>query len=171
MLQSYRSSRRSLLLLCATVIAVGLSACSRDAPAPLTVAPAATFAQAPAPVVVQQAAASSHGLGDMVVGAAIGSLATHALTSNRQVAAAPQPSTPAVTPIVFNKTVIHKTIVQAPPSPAPALPARTTVSLDKANGIAPAPRISAASYRPAMSYRTTTATVRYKPSASANAHK
>ena len=165
MLQSHSSTRSRMLLLCATVMVVGLSACSRDAPAPLAVAPAAAATVA-APVVIQQAAAPSSGMGNMLVGAAIGSLATHALTSNRSGGAAPPPtSAPVAAPPVINKTVIHKTtIVQAPPVPAPPAAAPPGVSLVKST--APAPRVSAASYRPSSSYRSTTTTVRYAPSTS-----
>ncbi|MCU6501994.1 hypothetical protein LPN04_29800 [Rugamonas sp. A1-17] len=118
-------SHRFLIAATFAALASSMAGCHSSAP-PVAYAPASTYAAPAAPVVVQ-----SSGMGDMVAGAAIGSLATTAImNSNRQGAAAPPP----VASTTVNKTVIHKTvIVQAAPTPrAPATPAPVTLAKSSA---------------------------------------
>lgn len=117
----------------ALAIAVGLLAgCSPDKPPPQAVyqppvaAPVQSVPPVAAPVVVQQAAAPApahSGMQDMLVGGAIGALATHALT-NRSTPAAPAPAP------VTNTRIIERTVIVRQ-APRPALTAPT-----------PRPRIS-----------------------------
>lgn len=83
-------------------------------------APVAQQVAAPAPVVVQSAPANS-GMQDMITGAAIGALATHALSGSSK--AAPSPA-----PVVVNNThtrVVERTVIikQEKPAPAPKVAA------------------------------------------------
>lgn len=104
---------------------------------------------APAPMVIQQAAPQSSGMGDLVTGAAIGALATHALS---RPAAAPAPASTHV----IQRTTIIKTVVQQPPKPVVAA--------------TPPPKPAAPPPAPKPSYAPTyraTPTVSYRPTVSA----
>lgn len=128
------NNRRSLLSAIAAVLSVvALTACQPTSPPSGNYALVPGAAPAPAPVVVQAAAPSS-GVGDMLMGAAVGGLAVHALTGGNRAPSAAPPSTSSTT---INKTVVHKTIVvHAPPVSAPQAAkafAPPAVSLAKAS--------------------------------------
>lgn len=152
----------------AVLSVVALTACQPTSPPSGGYALAPGAAPAPAPVVVQAAAPSS-GVGDMLMGAAVGGLAVHALTGgNRTSTAAPAPTS--ITTV--NKTVVHKTIVmQAPPGPA-TQPAKAFappgLSLAKATPPTGATRPMAgpmkASYAAKSSYGATTTRASYSGS-------
>jgi len=146
----YRFLALTSIAVAALGIAIAVASCNprppvayAPAPAPVSVA----YAAAPAPVIVQQAAPHG-GAGDVLLGAAIGGLATHALTANRQPVVAPAP----VSSATVTKTVIHKTtIVRAPPR-APAPLAKSAWSTRP---------VATASYRQPSVYKSTSTTVRY----------
>lgn len=155
------------------LLACALAACSDDtralayAPAPAAAVPMAQAA--PAPVVVQ-AAPQHSGMQDMLTGAALGALATHALTSGSR-AAAPAPqvvtggaamvTTQPRTTRIIERTVIVKQVAApakpAAPSPAAKVPPTaprpaTTSYTPPRTSYAPPARV-VPSYKPATSRR------------------
>ena len=153
----------------AVLCVVALTACQPTSPPSGSYALVPGAAPTPTPVVVQAAAPSS-GVGDMLMGAAVGGLAMHALTAGNRTPSAASPPTSSTT---INKTVVHKTIVvQAPPVPAPQAAkafAPPGVSLAKVAAPASVRRPIAApmkaSYAAKSSYGATTTRVSYAGSA------
>lgn len=123
-----------------TLMGLSLTACGNNQPPPSVQLPAQPPVIVSQPAPVQMAApAPQSGMGDLVTGAAIGALATHALSNNNrqpqmQMQMQMQPAYAQPPRVVHRTTVVQQKIIvrQAPrvvqrPAPRPA-PARVSLS-------------------------------------------